>query len=268
MTTAARAGASVAVVMATMSAPSFTGDQLSELMGLIRDSDSVELKLTVPELHHRSTVRSLGMDPLQAQIRQVVFFDTPKLDLDKAGVVVRARRIQGKGEDSVVKLRPVIPEAMPASLRKSAAFRVEVDALPGGFVCSGTLKGACRPGEVQSVLAGDRAVRKLFSKEQRDFYAAHAPEGIVLNDLSILGPIFVLKLRTFPPELNRKLVAEMWLYPDGSRILELSTRCLTSEAFQVAAELRAYLASHGVEVSGDQQTKTRKALAYFAKHAD
>jgi hypothetical protein len=118
------------------------------------------------------------------------------------------------------------------------------------------------------VLAGDRAVRKLFSKEQRDFYAAHAPEGIVLNDLSILGPIFVLKLRTFPPELNRKLVAEMWLYPDGSRILELSTRCLTSEAFQVAAELRAYLASHGVEVSGDQQTKTRKALAYFAKHAD
>src|SRR4051794_5418733 len=134
MTTAARADASVAVMATQTAAPSFTGEQLSELIGLIKESDSVELKLTVPELHHRSTIQALGMDPLQAQIRQVVFFDTPNLDLYKAGVVVRARRVQGKGEDSVVKLRPVVPEAMAAALRKSGAFRVEVDALPGGFV--------------------------------------------------------------------------------------------------------------------------------------
>jgi hypothetical protein len=211
---------------------------------------------------------ALGLDPLEAQIRQVLFFDTPALDLDKAGVVVRARRIQGRGDDSVVKLRPVDPEAMPEDLRRSASFRVEVDALPGGFVCSATLKGACRPGEVQRVRLGERATRKLFSKEQRAFYAAHAPEDIALDDLRLLGPIFVLKLRFFPRELERKLVAEMWLYPDGSRILELSTRCSTTEAFQAAAEMRAYLAATGVDISGEQQTKTRKALAYFAKHLD
>ena len=56
----------------------------------------------------------------------------------------------------------------------------------------------------------------------------------------------------------------MWLYPDGSRILELSTRCETTEAFQVAAELRAFLAARGIDLSGEQQTKTRKALEYFA----
>jgi hypothetical protein len=252
----------------SLAAPTFSGDQLAELMPLIKASDSVELKLTVPEEHHRSTIAGLGLDPLEAQIRQVVFFDTPKLELDKAGVVVRARRIQGKGEDTVVKLRPVVPDDMPPSLRKSGAFRVEVDALPGGFVCSGTLKGNARPGEVRDVLSGARAIRKLFSKEQREFYAKHAPAGIALDDLTVLGPIFVLKLRFLPPELdNRRMVAEMWLYPDGSRILELSTRCSIDEAFQVAAETRAYLASHGVDVSGEQQTKTRKALAYFAKHA-
>ena len=243
-------------------------DDLGELIALMKKSDSVELKLTVPEEHHRSTVRSLGMDPLEAQIRQVVFFDTPRLDLDKAGVVVRARRVQGKGDDSVVKLRPVLPDQMPPSLRKSASFRVEVDALPGGFVCSGTLKGACKPGEVRAAILGERAIRKVFSKEQRDFYKEHAPDGLALDDLSVLGPIFVLKLRFFPRELDRKMVAEMWLYPDGSRILELSTRCMPTEAFQVAAEARAYLSSKGVDVSGEQQTKTRKALAYFAKHAD
>ena len=54
------------------------------------------------------------MDPLDAQIRQVFFFDTPDLALNQAGVVVRARRVQGKGDDSVVKLRPVVPERAAA----------------------------------------------------------------------------------------------------------------------------------------------------------
>jgi len=119
--------------------------------------------------------------------------------------------------------------------------------------------------DVRRAVAGDLPVRKLFSKEQRAFYAAHAPDGVALDDLTILGPIFVLKLRMRPKELNRRLVAEVWLYPDGSRVLELSTRCGTTEAFQVAAELRAFLGAKGVEVSGEQETKTRKALEYFAE---
>jgi hypothetical protein len=204
------------------------------------------------------------MDPLDAQIRQVVFFDTPELALDSHGVVVRARRIQGRGDDSVVKLRPVVPDELPAELRRSAAFRVEVDALPGGFVCSATLKDALGTGDVRRVLAGERPIRKLFSKQQRRFFAAHAPDGLALDDLTVLGPIFVLKLRLAPPELGRRLVAEMWLYPDGSRVLELSTRCTTSEAFQVAAEARAFLMARGVDVTSEQETKTRRALEYFA----
>jgi hypothetical protein len=248
-----------------MAAPQITDEQLPELLGLIEGSDSVELKLTVPESSHRSTVQGLGMDPLEAQIRQVVFFDTPELALDKAGVVVRARRVQGKGEDTVVKLRPVVPDQLDAKLRKSPSFNVEVDALPGGFVCSGSLKGRAQTGEVQRVMAGGMPIRKVFSKEQRQLFAAHAPEGIALDDLAVLGPIFVLKLRFVPPELRRRMVAEMWLYPDGSRILELSTRCGTDEAFQVAAEARAYLGERGVTLTGEQQTKTRKALTFFAR---
>jgi hypothetical protein len=55
-----------------------------------------------------------------------------------ATVVVRARRTQRKGDDSVVKLRPVVPDKLPRELRKWASFGVEVDAMPGGFVCSGS----------------------------------------------------------------------------------------------------------------------------------
>ena len=252
--------------MSTTTSPRLTDKQQAEFLELAKDADSVELKLTVPEADHASTVSALGMDPLQAQIRQVFFFDTPELALDRAGVVVRARRIQGKGDDSVVKLRPGVPGELPAALRESPTFRVEVDALPGVFVCSGALKRPLQATAVRSTLAGERPLRKLFSKEQRAFYAAHAPEGIGLDDLSVLGPIFVLKGRLEPEELGRRVVAEMWLYPDGSRVLELSTRCETNEAFQVAAEARAFLTKSGVDLTGEQQTKTRKALKYFAKH--
>jgi hypothetical protein len=250
--------------MATATTPTLSNEQVNELLGLLKDSDSVELKLTVPEEHQRSTVAGLGMDPLDAQIRQVFFFDTPELALDASGVVVRARRVQGKGEDSIVKLRPVVPNELPDELRRSASFHVEIDAMPGGFVCSGTLKGAPKVGDVMRAVAGEMPIKKLFSKEQRAYYADHAPEGVALDDLTVLGPIFVLKLRFTPDDLGRRLVAEMWLYPDGSRVLELSTRALTTEAFQAAVEVRSFLVGKGVDLGGEQQTKTRKALEYFA----
>ena len=238
-------------------------DEVGRVIALLKDSDSVELKLTVPDSSQRATVAALQIDPLDAQIRQVFFFDTPDLRLNEHGVVVRARRVQKKGDDSVVKLRPVVPSALPASVRRMPEFGVEVDAMPGGFVCSGSMKGAPAT-DVREAVSGERPLRKLFSKAQRAFYEAHAPEGVALDDLRVLGPIFVLKLRFAPKGFDRKLVAEMWLYPDNSRILELSTKCAPGEAFQVAAEARAFLAERGVDLSGEQETKTRKALEFFA----
>jgi hypothetical protein len=240
-------------------------EELPRLLELLGETDSVELKLTVPEAGQRAAVTALGMDPLDAQIRQVYFFDTPGLDLDKAGVVVRARRVQNKGADSVVKLRPVVPSELPAGVRKSDAFGTEVDAMPGGFVCSGTMKRVMATDRVRECVLDERPVRKLFTKEQRAFYAAHAPDGLALDDLSVLGPIFVLKLKFSPAELDRRLVAEMWLYPDDTRIVELSTKCAPADAFQVAAETRAFLTGRGVDTAGDQETKTRKALQFFSK---
>src|SRR5215467_14648200 len=168
---------------ATTSPSGFSNEEVVRLLDLLKDADSVELKLTVPEPHHRSTAAALDIDPLDAEIRQVFFFDTPELDLDAHGVVVRARRIQGRGADSIVKLRPVVPSELPDELRRSGSFRVEVDGLPGGFVCSGALKGSPDAADVRQVAQGTLPLRKLFSKEQRQLFAAHAPQGIGLDDL-------------------------------------------------------------------------------------
>jgi hypothetical protein len=244
-----------------------TDAQLGEMLALTSHADSVELKVTVPDAQRRSTVTALGMDPLDAQIRQVYFFDTPDLRLYHHGVVVRARRVQGRGDDTVVKLRPIVPDELPPTVRKAKTMVVEVDAMPGGYVCSASFKGALGPGDaVKRVAAGDRALRKLYSKEQRAFYAAHAPEGLDLDDLTVLGPINVLKLKFSPEGYARRLVAELWLYPDGERILELSTKCAPTEGFQVAAETRAFLAGRGLDLYGEQQTKTKTALEFFSRH--
>ena len=241
-------------------------ERLDEFLALIDDADSVELKLTVPESNQRSAVGALGMDPLEAQIRQVFFFDTPDLALDKAGLVVRARRVQGRDDDTVVKLRPVVPHELPESLRSSPSFGVEVDAMPGGFVCSGSLKGTiAKIDAVKAAVAGEQPVRKLFTKEQRALFADNAPDGVAFSDLVVLGPIPVMKLKMSPKPLGRKLVAELWFYPDGARILELSTKCVPAEALQVALQARAFLSECGIDLSGKQQTKTRTALNIFSK---
>ncbi len=248
----------------TSAHPALTDAQVAEMMDLLRGSDTVELKLTVPADRQRAAIRSLGLDALDAQIRQVVFFDTPDLALDRAGVVVRARRIQGRAGDSVIKLRPLDPDQIGGDLRRLSGFGVEVDAIPGGFVCSGRLKCEASSDAIRRVTLGERPLRKLYTKEQRALFRAHAPDGIELDDLAVLGPIFVLKLKWKPRGFARKMVAELWLYPDGARIFELSTKCLPSEPFQVAAEARAFLSEHGIDLSGEQQTKTRTALEFFA----
>lgn len=246
--------------------PALSPAQLGELLPQLAGADSVELKLTVPDAHHRSTAVALGMDVLDAQIRQVCFFDTPALDLDAAGVVVRARRIQGRSGDSVVKLRPVDPDHLPTSLRSRKSFGVEVDAMPGGFVTSGSMKAEADNARVQQVVLRRKPIRKLFSDSQREFFAANAPEGIELDSLAVLGPINVFKLKFRHPEFDRSLVAELWLYPDGGRCLELSTKCAPGDAFTVAAEAKAFLSAHGVDLGAPQQTKTKTALRYFADH--
>src|ERR1044072_8690706 len=155
------APALVSVDMATTTRKARSDEELQNLVALLKEVDSVELKLTVPEPAQLSTAHALGLDPLQAQIRQVFFFDTPELALDELGLVVRARRSQKKGDDTVVKLRPVVPSELPSEFRRSPNFGVELDASPTASVCSGSLKGVPSKAKVRDAAGGSRPGRKL-----------------------------------------------------------------------------------------------------------
>jgi hypothetical protein len=241
-----------------------TGEQITEMFRLVKGATSVELKLSVPV--GSAPVKKIGLDPVEAQPRQAFFFDTPDLALNKAGIVVRARRIQGGDGDTVIKLRPVEPETIDPELRRSSAFKIEVDAMPGGFVCSASFKGVCTNQEVLDVASGGMPLRKLFSREQRAFYDAHAPAGVTMDKLVLLGPVFLLKSKHYPKakDFDRPIVMEVWIYPDGSLVMEVSTKCLPKEAFQVIGDFKEYLARHGIALGADQSAKTRTALEFFS----
>ena len=122
------------------------------MLSILTDADSVELKMSVPDADRRSAIAALDLDPLAADMVQIWFFDTVDLDLERQ----RRRRPGATDEtrdDSTVKLRPVIPNDLPGKLRARSGFGVEIDAMPGGFVCSGRLKEKLKPGTVQEVHA-------------------------------------------------------------------------------------------------------------------
>jgi hypothetical protein len=246
----------------------FSMDEINQILALSRNAKSIEIKLSIPASGHRATIKSIGLDPVEAQPRQVFFFDTPDMALNRAGLIVRARRIQGGTADTVVKLRPVDPATVDAELKHSESFKVELDIMPGGFVCSASYKGVATGEEVLEVTTGEKPLHSLFSKGQRAFFAQHAPAGIDMDSLRVLGPTFLLKARHKAEDFRFPLTIEMWLYPDGSRILEVSTKCEPSEALQVGLEFKAYLASKGIAITESQQTKTKTAMDFFKAELD
>lgn len=247
--------------------PALPAALLAGVTPLVEHASSVELKFSVPDTDQRSAVAALGMDPLDGQIGQVAFFDTPSLDLYRHGVVVRVRRSR-RAPDSVVKLRPVVPGQEPIWLRESPAVGVEVDAMPGGFVCSAAMKASCSDAEAKRVFAGGRPLRALLTEEQKVFFRSHAPADVDLDALSMLGPLNVLELRLGSPDLGRRLVAELWLYHDGTRILEVSSRTVPSEAFEVATATKDFLEARGIARFGAQPTKTKAALEHYAREQE
>jgi hypothetical protein len=238
-------------------------DDLLAIFRQLGDVDSVELKLTVPASEHLA-LRRLGLDPLEGRMRAVVYFDTPTLALFRAGIVVRGRRTKGDEDDTVVKLRPVVPRELPQPLRTSPNLKVEMDVTRGSYVVSASLKGRRRQGTLAEVLDGVRPVERLLTKEQRALFTEAAPEGIDWTDLVALGPIFVVVVKGSPKGLAHKVTVEQWHYPGQVPLVELSTKSAPLDAVQLYTEVAQYLRDLGLRAGGSQEPKTRKALEFFA----
>lgn len=237
--------------------------KLDKLLALARQADHVELKFVVPPAAHAATVASLGVDLSRAPARRVYYLDTADLTLERHGVVARVRSVEDRPDDCVVKLRPIAPGDLSPRLRRSKRVAVEVDAMPGRFVCTAAMKRRLGTDNVERTITKGRPLHTLFSKRQRELLTTHVPAHVNIDELSVYGPVDVRRGKVFLEGLGRELCVERWTYPDGSRILEISTRCAARAAVPVAAQVTSLLRARRIEVTGSQQTKTRSTLAYF-----
>ena len=195
-------------------------------------------KLTVPEEYGRSAAVALGVDPLDAQVRQIFFFDTTLPSTPPGWSCARGAWRRGPTPWSSC------GRSYPASCRPSCAGRRASRSSWTRCRAGSSARPRSRAGPTPTSARsrpGTGGSSRLFSKEQRRFYREHAPEGIALDDLTTLGPVMVLKLRYTPKGFAHPLTVELWTYPDGTRILELSTKTTPPEALQTVAEARAFL---------------------------
>ncbi len=229
--------------------------------------DRVEIKVMVAPGHHGPAMTALGLDPLDTQIRQVYFFDTPDLSLHSRGIVLRVRRIQRQNADAVIKLRQTSPILIAARRRcRRPDFTVEVDALPGTVTWSAALTHDLDGEAVLAAVAGQVGLLTLFSRRQRNIL--HSMAGDVdVDRLRIFGPVTVAKL--YAPGLcpGVRVAVEIWHYPDGTRTMEVSAKCRPSRAVQVATELTRVLTVRDVWLADVQQSKTHRSLTHFTTGA-
>ncbi|TWD80050.1 hypothetical protein FB561_1122 [Kribbella amoyensis] len=240
-------------------------EKIMTMLEDLRGVPSVELKMNVPA-DQRMSLRGLRLDPLQGQIREVFFFDTPDLTLYHNGVVLRARRTQGKVDDTVVKLRPAVPAELPEELRLSKNLKVEMDVVKGAYVVSASLKGKRPPGSVREAIGDGGSIERLFTKEQRRFFADHKPAGADWNDVLPLGPIIVVLLKSFPEGFDWRTTIEQWNYPGEMPLLEMSIKTEPQGLIDAVVDWRAFVRKHGLTATGPQEPKTRRALEYFVKY--
>lgn len=100
----------------------------------------VEVKIMIPGEAAESACRLLGLEADDGKGLAIYFWDKPwtngddiRLPLSEAGVVIRLRKSEkGDADDLTVKLRPCVPDVLPADWRASRdgkdwEFKIEED---------------------------------------------------------------------------------------------------------------------------------------------
>jgi hypothetical protein len=227
-------------------------------------AEAIEIKATIPDHQIVEALKRYKLTLRNDEERYIYFFDTPKLQLLDAGIIMRARRIVGDAHDSTVKFRPVEPSSVGEEWRKYRDFKIEADASEKGLVKSASFSMPAEKGLIKRVAVGKRPIRELLTPEQRAFISKTAKHKIDFDALAVLGPLRAHRWRFEDPACPWPITAELWIREDRQRMMEMSIKAPAVQAAAAVGGFMAFLAEVGAERDKEQQTKTRWALSYYA----
>ena len=252
--------------MSTDTSPGLTTDNCCELGHLVRGADSIELKLTVPE-------RVLPVGGGGARRRSARGADPPGVLLRHARPDAQQGRRRRPGATDPGQGRRLGRQAASgrpaASCRRRCArspnFVVEVDAMPGGYVCSGSMKaqaaadgraavGVGREAAAQAVLQGAAGVlRRPRARGPRPRRPLGARADLRAQAEDAAGHVLA-PARRRDVDLPRR-------QPRSSSCRRSACPAKGSTSPTKPAPSCSARASR---LSGDQQTKTKTALEFFS----
>ena len=231
---------------------------------LLAGAEAIEIKATVPQQQVRGALKRYNLTERNDDERYIYFFDTPQLDLLKAGIVARARRIVGDEHDSTIKFRPVDPAKIGKKWRKYKDFKIEADASEKGVVKSASFSMPVAKGLIKKVVAGDKGIAALFTEEQEAFLKEMSAKIPDLSKLAVLGPLRAQRWDFEDPACPWPITAELWRRGDGATLMEVSVKAPAVQGAAVMAGFLAFLAEVGAERDNDQQAKTHWAVDHYA----
>jgi hypothetical protein len=235
-----------------------------KVAALVSGANSIEIKATIPEHQVDSTLARFGLTVDHDEERYIYFYDTPGLDLQRSGIITRARRVVGDQHDSTIKFRPVIPEQVAAKWRTFPLFKIEADASEKGVTKSASFSMPVAKGVIKRIASGDKPVAELFTKDQQAFLLDMANRKIDFSKVTVFGPLRAHRWKFEDPGCPWPITAEVWVRDDGARLMEASIKAPVVQAAAAMAGFMAFLAELGAERDAEEQAKTRWALEYYA----
>ena len=197
-------------------APELSQQQINEILTILKDVGSVELKLVAPMHTHRATIAKLGLDPIEAEVRQVYFFDTPNLDLNKAGVVVRARRIQAARATPSSSCGPSTRRRSTRNCVAPRASRRRWTSCRAGSSARVRSRDAARPRRCATRSAARCRSTRCSRRSSARSTRRTPPVASRCAALATFGPTFVLKAQAVgqaaeAPARRRDVAVPRWL---------------------------------------------------------
>jgi hypothetical protein len=231
---------------------------------MLEGAERIEIKATVPQKQVKAALARYKLTQNNDDERFIYFFDTPQLELLKAGIIARARRVIGGEHDSTIKFRPVDAAKVARRWRKFRDFKIEADASEKGVVKSASLTMPVAKGLIKRVVAGEKRIPALFTEEQEEFLKEMAGRVPDLNKLAVLGPLHAQRWDFEDPACPWPITAELWRRADRATLMEVSVKAPAIQGAAVMAGFMAFLAEVGAERDNSQQAKTHWALDHYA----
>ena len=230
----------------------------------VAGAEAIEIKATIPDHQVRGALARFGLTQTNDEERYIYFFDTPGLDLMRAGIIARARRVVGGDHDSTVKFRPVDPAQVARKWHKYKDFKIEVDASEARLVRSASFSMPLAKGVMKRVASGERSIAAIFTPAQEEFLKTMAGREFEFARLAVLGPLTAQRWQFEDPACPWPITAELWQRDDGARLMEVSIKAPIVQAAVAVGGFMAFLAEVGAERDENEQTKTRWALEHYA----